>query len=152
VPDTERARALNAFWTEFLKELVLDNASQPIGAPGNGGNQFFKMPNGTDAWVSAYVARSTDQAGVYLTFRGGAIGDRLYAALERDRAAIEHDLGVPVVWKSDGSKHWITTDRKFPGPILEAGALEARRKLVDWTNRYVNTFRPRLEKLARELT
>jgi hypothetical protein len=151
-PDNERAKALNAFWTGFLKELVLDNASQPVGAPGNGGNQFFKMPSGTDAWVSAYVARSTDHAGVYLTFRGGAIGDRLYAALERDRTTIEHDLGVPVEWRSDGAKHWVVTERKFPGPILEASAAEAPRTLVDWTNRYVNTFRPRLEKLARELT
>jgi hypothetical protein len=110
------------------------------------------MPSGTDAWVSAYVARSTDHAGVYLTFRGGAIGDRLYAALERDRTTIEHDLGVPVEWRSDGAKHWVVTERKFPGPILEASAAEAPRTLVDWTNRYVNTFRPRLEKLARELT
>jgi hypothetical protein len=151
-PDNERAKVLHAFWSEFLKELVLDNASQPVGAPGSGGNQFFRMPSGTDAWVSAYVARSTDRAGAYLTFGRGAIGDRIYAALERDRAAIEHDLGVPVEWKSDGVKHLITTERKFPGPILEASAAEVRRKLVDWTNRYVNTFRPRLEKLARELT
>lgn len=150
-PDKERAKILNAFWTEFLKELALDDANQPINPPANGGNQFFKMPGGEEAWVSAYVARSTDTAGVYLTFREGAVGDRLYAALESDRAAIEHDLGVPVEWKSDGAKHWISTEKKFPGPILEASAAEARRKLVDWTNRYVNTFRSRLEKLTREL-
>jgi hypothetical protein len=151
-PDNDRAKVLHDFWSKFLGDLVLQNASQPIGGAANGGNQFFRMPQGSDAWVSAYVARYADQAGVYLTFGRGPIGDRLYAALERDRAAVERDLGVPAVWKSDGVKHFISTEQKFPGPLLDVSAVDVRRKLADWTNRYVNTFRPRIERLVREVT
>lgn len=150
--DNERARVLNAFWSGFLADLRLDNSDQPVGSAASGGNQFFRMPTGRNAWVSAFVARSDDRAGVYLAINKGAIGNRLNEAMLRDRHTIERDLGVPVEWKSDKSKHHITTSERFPGPILEVSLDEARRKLVDWTNRYVNTFRPRLEALARELT
>jgi len=150
-PDNERATALNAFWTSFLKDLHLDRTDQPVGAPVSSGNIFFKMPTGRNGWVSAYVARSVDKAGVYLTIRKGAIGDRVYLALSQDRAVIDKELGVPAVWKESAREYSIVTDERFPGPILEVSADVVRGKLVDWANRYVNTFRPRLEALVRDL-
>lgn len=116
--ENERAKALNAFWTAFLADLQLDRADQPIGSPAIGGNQFFRLPTGRNAWISAYVARSTDQAGVYLALSKSGIVDRLYQALLQDRSAIDHDLGIPVEWTSNGKQYLIATTEKFPGPLL----------------------------------
>jgi hypothetical protein len=147
----ELRRQFNAFWTAFLTELRLDNANQRISAPSRSPNQYFMMPKASGAWVSAYVAPSKSNAGVFLTFPRGPIGDRLYATLEADRSTVERELGVPVHWKSDGQKHYISTFTAFGGSLLVEHAVEVRRALADWTNRYVNVFRPRIEKLTREI-
>ena len=149
-PGNERAMALNTFWTAFMKDLRLDRSDQPVKAPANGGNQFFAMPTG-NGWVSAFMARSEDRAGVYLALKKGAIGDRIYDALLRDRKAIDQELGGPTMWESEGERYYIVTSARFPGPILEVSGDAARKQLADWTNRYINTFRPRLETLVREI-
>jgi hypothetical protein len=100
--------------------------------------------------VSAYLAPSVKRAGVYLTFSKGPIGDRLYAALRDDRAEIERALGIPVEWESDGVKHWIVTANNFAGDLIRDRSAELEPLLADHVNRYVNVFRPRLEKLVRE--
>lgn len=155
-PPDEAAAAVaerqHQFWVQFIQELKLDRGDQPVGAPAKGANQFFNLPQQSDAWISAYLAQASSTAGVYVTFRKGPVGDRLYDALEEDRAAVEQELGVPVEWKSDGKKHWIMTTRRFQGPLLERSAAEVQRALADWTNRYVNVFRPRIEKLTHEMS
>jgi hypothetical protein len=149
--ETLRSRErFQAFWKPFIANLKLDDRNQPIGAPAKTTNQYFMMPNGSNGWISAYVAPSVNRAGVYLTFSKGPIGDRLYAALSEDKEAIERALGIPIEWESDGKKHWIVTANNYSGRLLEDHAEEIRAKVADHVNRYVNVFRPRLEKLVRE--
>lgn len=102
--------------------------------------------------VSAFLTPSVSEAGVYLTFRRGPAGDRLYAALEADRAAVERDLGLSVNWVSDGRKLWIMAARSFPEPLLGGDTEELRKVLCDWTARYISVFRRRLSPAAAGLT
>ncbi len=138
----------HAFWSRFLEELHLDDKSQPIKPPAPSHNQPFHMPQGTNAWVSAALIPSSHQSGVFLTFGRGSIGDRLYEALVADRDAITKALGVPVEWKSKDQKHMIQTLKRFPGTIPEDHADEIRVYLADVLNRYINVFKPRLERLV----
>jgi len=139
------------FWDGFLQKLKLDNQDQPIGPPNVIANQFFNMPKGSDAWVSAYLMQSGQRAGVYLTFAKGPIGNRLYAALNEDKAAIEKELGIPVQWESDGKKHWISApETSYTGRLIEDHGPEVQAMMADRVNRFVNVFRPRLEKLVHE--
>ena len=140
------------FWEGFLGKLRLDDQSQPVRGAAKSQNQYFPMPKGSAAWVSGYVAPSVKRAGVYLTFSKGPIGDRLYAALRDDHDEIERALGIPVEWESDGAKHWIVTAKTYGGDLIDDHAEELQAVLADHVNRYVNVFRPRLERLVREAT
>jgi hypothetical protein len=143
----EARNKFREFWTQFLQKLALDDRTQPISKPTQSTNQYFPMPG--SAWVSAYIAQSVSRVGVYLTFPRGAIGDRLYEELEIDREAIGKALGVPASWESDGQKHWIISQEHVTGMLDEHGQ-QVQSWLADCVNRYVNVFRPRLEKLVRE--
>jgi len=71
-PELSKTReTFQTFWSEFLAEPRLDDASQPIGPPSRSTNQYFYLPRGSNGWVSAYIAQSIGQCGVYLTFERG---------------------------------------------------------------------------------
>jgi len=140
-----------SFWDGFLKQLKLDNQEQPVSLPATNTNQYFVMPKGSNGWVSAYLLQSGHRAGVYLTFGKGPIGDRLYAALSADREAIEKEIGIPVEWDSDGKKHVISApERSYSGRLIEDHGPEVQAMMADRVNRFVNVFRPRLQKLVEE--
>jgi hypothetical protein len=140
------------FWVGFLEKLQLDDHSQPLKPPAKGPNQHFPMPKGSEAWVSAFLHQSGNRAGVYLRVPKGPIGDRLYASLKDDKGEVERALGVPAEWRDEWKQYSIVTARNFPGSLIEDHGNEIQPLLADWVNRYVNVFRPRLEKLVREAT
>jgi hypothetical protein len=137
------------FWTEFLQKLNLDDKSQPISKPSRSTNQYFTMPSPA-AWVSAYLQQSGGKIGVYLTFMKGPIGDRLYKILEADKDSVDEALGVPVAWESDGAKHWIIDRAFFTGVLIEDHRVQIHAWFADRVNRFVNVFRPRIERAVRE--
>lgn len=138
-----------AFWEEFLRKLVLETKDQPISAPAVNTNQYFVMPKGSNAWISAYLMQSGHRAGVYLTFSKGPIGDRMYAALSQDKDAIQRELGIPVEWESDGKKHWISAPEVgYKGQLIEGHGAEVQAMMADRVNRFIKVFRPRLQKLV----
>jgi hypothetical protein len=144
--DRERFRK---FWDDFLKQLTLDNQEQPVSLPATNTNQYFTMPKGSNAWVSAYLMQSGQRAGVYLTFAKGPVGNRLYEALKEDKEAIEREIGIPVQWESDGTKHWISApETSYRGRLIEDNGPAVRAMMADRVNRFVNVFRPRLEKIV----
>lgn len=146
---TQTREKFTRFWTEFLAKLDLDDKSQPVSKPSRSTNQYFKMPTSA-AWVSAYLAQSLQEAGVYLTFNRGPIGDRLYAALKEDQEGIEAALKSPVFWKSDGAKHSISTTQSYPGILLVEHRNAAMAWLSEHVNAFITVFRPRIEKVLRE--
>jgi hypothetical protein len=137
------------FWTEFLQKINLDDKSQPISKPSRSTNQYFTMPSPA-AWVSAYLAQSSGKIGVYLTFAKGPIGDRLYKILEGDKESVNDALGVPVSWESDGAKHWIIDREFFTGVLIEEHRSQIHSWFIDRVNRFINVFRPRIERAVRE--
>lgn len=59
-----------SFWSDYLKVLKLDDPVQPMPTkPARSTNIFLAMPpSGNQAWISAYIAQSSEVGGVYLTF------------------------------------------------------------------------------------
>jgi hypothetical protein len=143
-------KKFEAFWTGFLERLDLDDKSQPVRKAVTHQNQYFDMPKGSAGWVSAYVAPASNRAGVYLTFSKGPVGDRIFAGLQEDQEEINRELGIPVEWTSDGTKHWISASGSYSGSFLEERAEELYEFMADRVNRFVSVFRPRLEKIAEQ--
>jgi len=107
------------------------------------------MPKGTQAWISASLVPSAGRATVFLTLGQGPIGDRLFEALTADRDSISQALGVPAEWaKSRDERQLIKTSKSFSGKLPEDNADEVSRYLADVLNRYINVFKPRLERLV----
>jgi hypothetical protein len=151
-PELAKSRErFQRFWGEFLSELKLDDAGQPVGNPSRSQNQYFNLPKGSKGWISAYVSQSANLFGVYLTFERGALADRMYEGLLAARPEIEKELGVPVSWEADNGKYFIIARHPSSGSILTDHRSEAKAWLADRINRFVIVFRPRVEALIREL-
>lgn len=111
------------------------------------------MPAGSNGWVSAYLAQSKGRAGVYLTFGKGAVGDRLFAAIEKDKDEINSALNLPVEWSEIGDgRRRVIAKKNFPGSLLEQSREGTQIWLADAVQRFVSVFRPRIEALLRDLT
>lgn len=146
--DLLQRRALySAFWTKFLAALNVDDKSQPIKRPSLGTNQGFPLPDGVEGGMSAYLARSSGSAGVYLAFRDNPVGKRQYAALLEDREAIEQALGFPIEWEGN---EVIIAKRRFDGELADTSRNDIVQWLVPRVNRMITVFRPRLQTLVKD--
>ncbi len=147
-PDLEQQRLkFSEFWKEWLEKYPLDDQSQPVKPPTKGTNQFFDLPKGRFA---AVVAEQGGQAGVYIWFRREPVSDRIYAALLADQAAINEAIGQPVQWKSTDKWQSVQIWREFGNQMLTQRRTEVQVWLGDLVNRFVNTFRPRIEAVLRD--
>lgn len=147
--ETESRVFYNRFWTDFLATLKLDDPGQPIPAPAKSTNLYFTLPpSGSTCWISLFFSRSRNQAGVFLTFAKGSYGDRAFARLQLDQEAIDKELGIAVEWRSTGEKHQVICFRSFPDVWSEAERSAIMEFFADCLNRFVNTLRPRLRRIA----
>ena len=148
---TERQQIFTDFWSGFVPRLTLDDPVQSLGKISKAENYFLYLPPGGEVcWVSAFLARSTSRVGVYLTFIRGAFGDHAYASLYEDREAIEAEIGIPIQWESNKGKYRIVIRKPIDDPWDEQYRDEIYDFFADALNRFVNVFRPRLEKIASE--
>jgi len=146
---SELGQFYQTFWPEFLGDLRLDDASQPLPKPTRTGNVFLTMPpDKTSAWITVYFSQNQKQVGVFLTFARGNFGDMAYAALQEDRERIEEELGNAIEWDSDGSKHRIIVKAGFPDLRASDNRASIKQFLASSINSFVNVFRPRLERIA----
>ena len=150
---TSDAPWFQAFWTEYMAALRLDDPLQPLPNLPKSTNIYFPMPlNGGAAWISAFIARSAAKGGTYLTFaRAFDKAEEYFDRLSAQREEIERSFGAPLLWERDGNKFSVSAPG-VPFGDLNAPADRARviAHLVDMTNRMVNVFRHRLEALGRE--
>ena len=139
-----------AYWKELLEQLQLEE-QQPVSKPAISTNQYFTMPKGSEGWVSAYLAQSRNEVGVYLTFNKGPKGLHLFNALEKEKDEINRALGLPVEWKRmpDGRLYVIAT-KNFSGNLLQQFKSPSQAWLADAVQRFVSVFRPRIDALLRE--
>lgn len=148
------AQWFEQFWRDFLDGLQLDDMTQPLPSrPARSTNLYLQMPPGSSqAWVSAYLAQSSNEGGVFLTFArsfdsSGLLYDELFAM--SDLIAEE----VPgITWRRDGNgKVWITAPTVALGDLKDpANRLRVIEHLKVQTNRMVNAFRGRLAELCRQ--
>lgn len=145
------------FWPEFIDQLQLDDKSQPmpsvLGKVTKFSSTFFHMPpNGHVSWLTVYFDKKASEVGVFLCFRrGNDIMENAYKQLKLDREEITQDLGLDVEWDSIDGKNTVTIKRNFDELFAESNREEIKRFFSDSVNRFVNTFRPRLQKILDDL-
>lgn len=150
-PDLEQQRQkFSEFWKEWMEKYPLDDQSQPIKKPTTWTNQFFDMPKESKSRVAAVVAEKSNQAGVYMGFAREPVGDRIFAALLEDQAAINEAIGQPIKWDSNDKYQGVAIWREFGDHMLTSRRAEVQAWLGDVVNRFVNTFRPRIEAVLRD--
>ena len=148
----EATRAFyRSFWTEFIGELQLDDAAQQMPNITKSTNIFLPMPpHPGAAWVSAYFSKSSNKVGVYFRFRKGNFGELASEKLNEDREEIEADLGIPVKWRLEDGQLVVGVKRRFADVHDPKYRSAIKMFFADNLNRFVNTFRPRLERLGEE--
>lgn len=139
------------FWRQFLGELKLDEPSLIPVDPAKSTNQYFSMPpaNGK-CWISAYIAQGSKSAGVYLTFlKGYERAAQIFAELQADRATIEQEVGVQLVWEATGDKYYVSAPTES---YEDLNAADDRKRVIcylaDMTQRMDRALRPRLASMA----
>lgn len=142
------------FWAEYLHALRLDDMQQPVPSrPARTTNLFLYLPPGsTSAWISAFVARSQNEAGVFLAL-GKGLAERVewFDRLHEERDAIERIVPGLIWEKRPDGKCFIQAPPIRVGDFADA---TARHRIVlylaEQTNQMVNAFRHRLDRLSRE--
>jgi hypothetical protein len=155
IRNSSQAQWFQSFWSEYLNKLVLDDQTQPVQPPAKSTNQYFSMPPGMgSAWVSAFLAQGSGKAGVYLTFsKSFEKAADYYERLLAEREQIEASVGASLEWANDGGKFYISAPSfKIPDLNLPEPRHLVIDQLADMTNRFINTFRHRLDAYSREST
>ena len=152
--DSKDSAWREAFWTEYLKKLQLDNASQPLPPkPSRDTNLYLPMPpSGHACWLSVYLARGSGTTGVYLTWtRTYALASEIYAALRAAKDDIEAEVGQPLVWTATDDGKFVIESTRVLGNVSDPAQREAVLAfLCNQTNRMVNALRPRIEAVLAE--
>lgn len=141
------------FWSEYFKRLQLDDTQQPVPAKCKSTNVTFHQPPGRNkAWISCYLARASNEGGVFLTFaRDFAPAREFYDALYSQREEIER-IAPSLGWQIDiDDKVWIMAPKIKLGNLDET---ENRQRVIEaltnLTNQMINAFRNRLEQMVRD--
>jgi hypothetical protein len=142
------------FWERFIRELRLDDPSQP--PPRRRGFGWARYDLGTPAaWVTAFRARSADLLGTYAEFRGEA-GARLYEILEAERPDIEAIIraalpDAELEWgETPPNSRWIALRLRAPGAWTAEDDVRHIAWLAAAGNALVNAVRPRIQKFLTE--
>lgn len=148
-PTSERYRFYSSFWAGFLADLKLDDATQPLARPTKTENIYFPMPpSAGTAWVSAYFSKTKERVGVYLRMTQGAFADMAFARFLEERQRIVEELGAEAIWDPDD--HSIAMRFQVADIFAPEVRPQIKRFFADNINRFVNVFRPRLEKIVAE--
>lgn len=146
------------FWTEVLNGLTLDDTTQDFPKPKPHETIYFWLPvtrGGStikDNWITLYLSRSINQAGVFFTGTRTGFGGEIARAMLPEIDDILEELG-PAARQTEPKPGKINI-----GESHALGSLADpinRAELVSWMreriNRYVTVFRPRVEVVAEQL-
>lgn len=135
------------YWTKFLNSLTLDDPEQPMANPVALGNLTFSLPpSGAVAWITTYFSKQHKEAGCFIRLINKPTGRELYQFLKEEKESIDADLPFPVEW--DDNRRTIIRCMQVSGewPPLNDEGVDIY--LAETINGFVNTFRPRLERLS----
>lgn len=111
------------------------------------GNMFFSMPpSSTVAWITLYFFKASSEIGCFLRLSSSEDGVALYHELKEDAEAIGDELPYPIEWDDKNCR--VITHKRIKGewPPVKDESVKAYFSGV--VNAFVNTFRPRLERLS----
>lgn len=148
-----------AFWSEVLSGLTLDDRAQELPKPTENTTTFCWLPaprGGSmikDNWITIYLARSSNQVGVFFTGTRTGFGGEIARNLLAERDQILDELG-PEARQTEPKPGKINFgEARTLGSLDDA---ENRAQLVGWLreriNRYVTVFRPRVEALGEQIS
>ena len=142
-------RQWRAFAEKFIIGIRFDDPSQPLPRIGGLGWMKAALPRGH--WMTLYRSTSTSNLGVYVNLVGGE-GLATYDRLLADRALIDeeiNDAGLPPpTWERTEKGGSITLRWLSPQPWDEPAEVVQTERLGKAANQLVNSFRPRLERIA----
>ena len=142
---SETARFYRKFWTEFLDELRLDDASQPMANVTQSQNIYFRiLPSVRFCWISAYFSKYTETVGVYLRFARQEVGDTVFHALKDKQEEIEEDLGFAPEWSENDGVFNVGVSQRFRNVHAEDCRPAIKAYFSTNINQFVNVFRPRI--------
>lgn len=147
-----------AFWADVLADLELDDRSQEPPKPKTNETIYFWLPaprGGTtikDNWITLYLARSSNQAGIFFTGTRTGFGGEIARAMLPEIEDILEELGPEARQTEPKSGKINIGEAHILGSLHDPNN---RAQLVEWmrerVNRYVNVFRPRVEAIAETL-
>lgn len=141
-----------AFWADYLQRLTLDDKKQPVPQkPPRDTNLYLPQPpSGGTCWISPWASKWTNRGGIYISWlKQYPHAKEIYEALVAQREEIEREVGMKLEWSAQNDKFRIGMTKAFGDLEKPACREEALRFLNDVSNRFVNTFRHRLDGMER---
>lgn len=141
--------ARQAFWTEFLNRLRLDDPEQQVGRAPRQGYITFTLPApGGVCWLTVYRNMAKNEVGLFLSSQRDSAGEYARRVIGEDWATVGPLLGgTASLSEKDGVP--LISDALRPGN-LEDPSIRARA--FDWlterTNTFINVLRPRVRSAA----
>lgn len=144
----EGARTWRAFVERFVADVRFDDPGQPT--PTMGGNGWIRVRLPGSFHLNLYRSEAEGGIGAQIRF-SGAEGASVYDALLEDREAIDREFveaGLPPPNWAASEPPLISFTEQLPPPWGEADEEVQRGWMASAANQFVNSFRPRLERLA----
>jgi hypothetical protein len=139
------------FWTELIGSLNLDYKTQRLPNVTITNYIYIQMPPSNGSWLKACLMQKNKVVEVSLTFSKGQTGDIIYKHLLEQREQIDAEIAMPITWQSADGKHEVRVSTHFP----DLKAPEYREAIKTWLsdqiNRFVNAFRPRIERIVEDV-
>ena len=147
---SEVSERWNSFVARFLANTRFDDPGQA--PPRRGGNGWMRLPLPEGLYVNLYRSSGEASVGAQVRFPG-IEGTALYEALAADREAIDAEFGtrgLRLEWRA-GDVPVLSAEATSPLPWDEAQEEVQRAWLGEAANQFVNSLRPRLQRLGQEL-
>lgn len=141
-----------AFWSEFLSGLTLDDPEQMVPDPFKLGYITFTLPApGAEIWLTVYRFVRKHEVGVTLSGRRSGASDLILRSILNDLPAIRKELGGSVS-TLDQNGRTLINDKLIAGNLNHPAD---RERAFEWlrqrTSDFVNVFRPRVRDAAERL-
>ena len=139
------------FADRFMAEARFDDPGQPPAR--SGGTGWIRVPLPDGYYVNVYRSSSEGGVGAQVRFPGSE-GGAIFDALIAERGALDQEfetagLGQPE-WQA-GDVPALSLTRQMPQPWTDVTETEQRRWMASAANQFVNSLRPRLQRLAQEM-
>ena len=150
-PVSETGNRWRSFVERFAADTRFDDPGQP--PPRSGGNGWIRVPLPDGLYINAWRSMNTGRLGTQIRFVG-AESRAAFEALLAERDLIDAEFiaqGLEAPSWDDGEVAQINLAAAAPQPWTDEIEAEQRVWLGTRANQLVNSLRPRLQSLAREL-